>query len=101
MFLRSEDLFDDPGSIMEGARRFLELPDFNFMDDSSDGLFGFFIDHFFVITMSNIGLEGQFSTYDRHGNSQLDHVTRECMMQFLDWHIAPEKKRRCHVAEVN
>lgn len=32
LFLRSEDLFNDPATTMEEARKFLELPEFDFME---------------------------------------------------------------------
>jgi len=35
LFLRSEDLFDDPGAVMEEARMFLGLPEFDFMSEAA------------------------------------------------------------------
>ena len=44
--------------------------------------------------MSNLSLEGGFSTYHGHGDVQLDPIRQEFLLQLLNWDIEPERKER-------
>ena len=55
-------------------------------------IFEFYIDHFFVVCMTNLLLEGQFNLVDEYTDSNHDELLRECILQYLNWTLVTERQ---------
>ena len=54
-------------------------------------LFNFYIDHFFVVCMTNLLLEGQFNLLNHYTDANHDELLREVILQHLNWVLVPER----------
>ena len=61
-----------------------------------DGVFDFYVNHFFVVCMTNLLLEGQFNLVDEYTDANHDELLRECIIQYLNWTLVKERKSNCN-----
>ena len=54
-------------------------------------LFNFYIDHFFVVCMTNLLLEGQLNLLSHYTDANHDELLREVILQYLNWVLVPER----------
>ena len=57
------------------------------------GLYGWYIDHVFIVCMTNLLLEGQFNLLDQYTDACHDELLRETIIQFLNWQLSDERTR--------